>query len=87
MKPTNVLQRLYIYMYLAGHDVREPGEPCGNGLTEEAATELGLNVGTAVATSLLDAHAGGIGNSIMSCTCGMYSHLTCMVTSLVWSPH
>ena len=71
--------KLYIYMYLAGHDVREPGEPCGNGLTEEAARELGLNVGTAVATSLLDAHAGGIGNSIKSCIC--------TVTSLVWSPH
>lgn len=41
--------------------IYEPGRPCGRGLTEAAASEMGLNVGTPVATSLIDAHAGGLG--------------------------
>ncbi len=44
-----------------GNDVQSPGEPCGSGLTKQAAQELGLKPGTAVATSLIDAHAGGLG--------------------------
>ena len=56
-------------MFLPGQDVQVPGDPCGNGLTEDAARELGLNVGTPVATSVLDAHAGGIGNNIRSLLC------------------
>ncbi|XP_023220769.1 FGGY carbohydrate kinase domain-containing protein-like [Centruroides sculpturatus] len=44
-----------------GNKVQIPGEPCGNGLTFEAARELGLLPGTPVATSIIDAHAGGIG--------------------------
>lgn len=39
----------------------EPGQPCGNGLTKNTAREMGLKVGTPVATSLIDAHAGGLG--------------------------
>ncbi|KAM4552645.1 FGGY carbohydrate kinase domain-containing protein isoform 1-T2 [Odontesthes bonariensis] len=38
-----------------------PGSPLGDGLTREAAADLGLNPGTAVAASLIDAHAGGLG--------------------------
>ena len=38
-----------------------PGAPCGEGLTQEAAKELGLLPGTAVGTSIVDAHAGGLG--------------------------
>ncbi|XP_056912911.1 FGGY carbohydrate kinase domain-containing protein isoform X3 [Takifugu flavidus] len=38
-----------------------PGTPVGDGLTQEAAAGLGLNVGTAVGASLIDAHAGGLG--------------------------
>ncbi|XP_030629928.1 FGGY carbohydrate kinase domain-containing protein isoform X2 [Chanos chanos] len=38
-----------------------PGNPVGEGLTQEAAEELGLNKGTAVGASLIDAHAGGLG--------------------------
>ena len=38
-----------------------PGEPVGQGLTSEAAVELGLNVGTPVSAALIDAHAGGLG--------------------------
>ncbi|XP_025194132.1 FGGY carbohydrate kinase domain-containing protein isoform X3 [Melanaphis sacchari] len=44
-----------------GNEIIEPGQPCGNGLTENAAREMGLTVGTPVATSLIDAHAGGLG--------------------------
>ncbi|XP_026807335.1 FGGY carbohydrate kinase domain-containing protein [Rhopalosiphum maidis] len=44
-----------------GNEIFEPGRPCGNGLTENAAREMGLVVGTPVATSLIDAHAGGLG--------------------------
>ena len=45
-----------------GTDVREPGRPVGRGLTASAAKELGLAVGTPVATAIIDAHAGGIGD-------------------------
>jgi D-ribulokinase len=37
------------------------GTPLGSGLTENAAADLGLAAGTAVAAGLIDAHAGGIG--------------------------
>nr|XP_046263487.1 FGGY carbohydrate kinase domain-containing protein [Scatophagus argus] len=38
-----------------------PGSPLGDGLTQEAAADLGLDPGTAVGASLIDAHAGGLG--------------------------
>jgi D-ribulokinase len=44
-----------------GRRVVAPGTALGNGLTPEAASELGLCAGTAVATGVIDAHAGGIG--------------------------
>uniref|UniRef100_A0A8C7A319 Carbohydrate kinase FGGY C-terminal domain-containing protein n=1 Tax=Nothoprocta perdicaria TaxID=30464 RepID=A0A8C7A319_NOTPE len=44
-----------------GNHVLSPGESVGNGLTPEAARDLGLPAGTAVAASLIDAHAGGLG--------------------------
>ncbi len=43
-----------------GRDVRPMGERAG-GLTERAASELGLRAGTAVAVAIIDAHAGGLG--------------------------
>ncbi|XP_049867474.1 FGGY carbohydrate kinase domain-containing protein [Pectinophora gossypiella] len=43
-----------------GNKVLMPGEYCG-GLTSEAAKLLGLQAGTPVATSIIDAHAGGLG--------------------------
>ena len=44
-----------------GSEVFEPGHRVGNGLTAEAAKDLGLCKGTAVGTGIIDAHAGGIG--------------------------
>lgn len=48
-------------MLSKGSHVRPPGEKCGEGLTEKSARELGLRPGTAVATGIIDAHAGGLG--------------------------
>ncbi len=44
-----------------GTEIVAPGTALGRGLTAEAAAELGLLPGTAVAAALIDAHAGGIG--------------------------
>ncbi|KRF84546.1 uncharacterized protein Dvir_GJ13420, isoform B [Drosophila virilis] len=44
-----------------GSDVQPPGKPVGKGLSQRAASELGLDVGTVVSTSLIDAHAGALG--------------------------
>ena len=44
-----------------GTEIVVPGTPLGRGLTGSAALELGLREGAAVAASLIDAHAGGVG--------------------------
>ncbi|XP_039274926.1 FGGY carbohydrate kinase domain-containing protein [Nilaparvata lugens] len=44
-----------------GSVMQAPGIPCGQGLTESAAADFGLKVGTCVATSIIDAHAGVLG--------------------------
>ncbi|EPS63469.1 hypothetical protein M569_11311, partial [Genlisea aurea] len=44
-----------------GRSVAFPGHGLGTGLTHSAAKELGLSAGLAVGTSLIDAHAGGVG--------------------------
>lgn len=44
-----------------GQRIVDPGTPCGQGLSAEAAREMGLPVGTPVAAGMIDAHAGGIG--------------------------
>jgi D-ribulokinase len=44
-----------------GSEIVEPGTALGQGLTTDAAAELGLRPGTAVGASLIDAHAGGVG--------------------------
>ncbi len=51
-----------IHSFLSGNVVQKPGEAVGSGLTREAAQALGLKEGTAVGTSLVDAHAGGLGD-------------------------
>ena len=45
-----------------GTNVVTPGTPIAQGLSAKAATELGLLPGTAVAASLIDAHAGDVGS-------------------------
>jgi len=44
-----------------GNEIVEPATALGNGLSAEAASELGLTRGTPVGASLIDAHAGGVG--------------------------
>ncbi|KAM4023241.1 FGGY carbohydrate kinase domain-containing protein isoform 2-T2 [Anomaloglossus baeobatrachus] len=44
-----------------GNRVVSPGVSVGNNLTSQAAVDLGLPDGIAVAASLIDAHAGGLG--------------------------
>ena len=44
-----------------GTNIVDIATPLGQGLTEQAAKELGLFPGTAVGASLIDAHAGGVG--------------------------
>ncbi|MBB4567233.1 FGGY-family carbohydrate kinase [Rhizobium leucaenae] len=44
-----------------GTDIVEPGTALANGLTEAAALDLGLPIGTSVGAALIDAHAGGVG--------------------------
>lgn len=44
-----------------GSETCAPGTPLGDGLTKEAAIDLGLEPGISVGASLVDAHAGGLG--------------------------
>lgn len=44
-----------------GTKVQAPGSPVGHGLSKKAAMELDLLAGTPVGTSIIDAHAGGLG--------------------------
>ncbi len=44
-----------------GTEVRPMGAPVGSGLSAEAARDLGLVPGIPVGTSIIDAHAGGLG--------------------------
>ncbi|WP_455864674.1 FGGY-family carbohydrate kinase [Pantoea agglomerans] len=44
-----------------GRDVKTMGESLGHGLTQRAASEMGLLPGTAVSVSIIDAHAGSLG--------------------------
>lgn len=45
-----------------GTEIVAPGTTLGDGLTREAADELGLTAGTPVGAGLIDAHAGGVGS-------------------------
>lgn len=44
-----------------GQQIVPPGKALADGLTEEAALQMGLRPGTPVGAGLIDAHAGGIG--------------------------
>ncbi|KAF8773195.1 FGGY carbohydrate kinase domain-containing [Argiope bruennichi] len=48
-----------------GSNVLSPGDACGNGLNIDAAKETGLMPGIPVSTSIIDAHAGGLG--VLAC--------------------
>jgi len=45
-----------------GTEIVPAGRALGQGLTPQAASELGLNPGTPVGAGLIDAHAGGVGS-------------------------
>ena len=44
-----------------GREIVAPGTPLGTGLSQSAARDFGLEAGTPVGASLIDAHAGGVG--------------------------
>ena len=83
-----------------GQSVVDAGTPLGNGLTAEAAAELGLRRGTPVATGVIDAHAGGIGTvgadgAPESCLAYVFGTSSCTMTTTrtpvfvpgVWGPY
>jgi len=83
-----------------GQRVVDPGTPLGNGLTAQAAQELGLSAGTPVATGAIDAHAGGIGTvgaegNPESCLGYVFGTSSCTMTTTrqpvfvpgVWGPY
>lgn len=83
-----------------GRTMVEPGTPLGSGLTPEAAAQLGLRAGTAVATGVIDAHAGGIGTvgaqgQPEACLAYVFGTSSCTMTTTrdpvfvpgVWGPY
>ncbi|RAR65790.1 D-ribulokinase [Paraburkholderia unamae] len=83
-----------------GQTIVEPGTPLGQGLTQEAAGQLGLLPGTPVATGVIDAHAGGIGTvgaqgRPESCLAYVFGTSSCTMTTTrdpvfvpgVWGPY
>ncbi|MDI2091448.1 FGGY-family carbohydrate kinase [Commensalibacter oyaizuii] len=83
-----------------GQTVKDPGTPCGRGLTKTAAHEMGLPVGTPVAVGMIDAHAGGIGtvgikNGALTNMAYVFGTSSCTMTTTekevfvsgVWGPY
>src|SRR5471032_859853 len=83
-----------------GQTVVDPGTPLGQGLTANAAAQLGLRTGTPVATGVIDAHAGGIGTvgadgEPESCLAYVFGTSSCTMTTTrspvfipgVWGPY
>lgn len=83
-----------------GQQVAAPGAPCGQGLTEQAAREMGLPVGTPVSVGMIDAHAGGIGtvgvkNGALANMAYVFGTSSCTMTTTqkevfvpgVWGPY
>lgn len=83
---------------ILGKNVTTPGATIGNGLNEQAARELGLKVGTPVAGSMIDAHAGALSlfgchaegieddvSSKMALICGTSSCHMSVEKNLVWA--
>ena len=68
-----------------GNQVLPPGASLGSGLTAGAAEDLGLPPGIAVAASLIDAHAGGLGKlSLHVTTSTVSSHSLGLKTLLFY---
>lgn len=83
---------------ILGKNVTTPGVAIGNGLSAQAAQELGLKVGTPVGGSMIDAHAGalcllgchadGIDDDIsskMALICGTSSCHMSVEKELIWT--
>ena len=83
-----------------GQTVVDPGTPLGSGLTQEAASQLGLLAGTPVGAGMIDAHAGGIGTvgvdgHAQSCLAYVFGTSSCTMTTTrqpvfvpgVWGPY
>jgi D-ribulokinase len=83
-----------------GRNVVDPGSPVGDGLTRQAAEELGLRPGTRVGAGMIDAHAGGIGTvgadgDAQACMAYVFGTSSCTMTSTrgpvfvpgVWGPY
>jgi D-ribulokinase len=83
-----------------GQTVVDPATPLGKGLTQEAASELGLLAGTPVGAGMIDAHAGGIGTvgvggDAQSCLAYVFGTSSCTMTTTrepvfvpgVWGPY
>ena len=77
---------MFFYYSRLGDEVKLPGEPCGSGLSVDAAAPLGLLPATPVSVSIIDAHAGTIGehykalNYIHSVLCSAYCNISfCIV--------
>jgi len=54
-------------IWIVGKETKLLGHSCGAGLTNEAADALGLKAGLPVAVSVIDAHAGALGNDVFIC--------------------
>lgn len=82
-----------------GNSILSPGEPITGGLSEEAACAMNLLPGTAVGTSIIDAHAGAL--ALLGCTadgikedfvtkigliCGTSSCHMSVTAKPVWAP-
>ncbi|KAL1467972.1 hypothetical protein MTO96_025843 [Rhipicephalus appendiculatus] len=73
-----------------GQEFWPPGAPCGRGLSMEAGLQLGLKKGTPVATSIIDAHAGGLG--LLGCEaegefCKSFSRRLAIIAGTSTCPH
>lgn len=83
-----------------GAKVVAPGTALGQGLTQAAAAELGLQPGTPVGAGLIDAHAGGIGtvgcgDDVAKTMAYVFGTSSCTMTTVsepvfvpgVWGPY
>ncbi len=86
-----------------GQNIVAPGTALGQGLTVEAAADMGLIAGTSVGAGLIDAHAGGVGTvgakggvaDPVKCLAYVFGTSSCTMTTTVepafvpgvWGPY